>query len=202
MIHGTCYFILLYIDPFECTATVKNCNQFRLVVTFIWLHVITDYINSSFSCINFVHFAQIICTVDWLLLCQLFLCNPCPADIDECVTLSPCDRNATCTNTPGSFTCACNEGYSGDGLICHGRCLSIYWYASFREWNTGCQLWVYHMCLIFAGGVIFCGFSIFTDFPFFKFADAGHCSVCIHWCLNVHRRNFCRWLLIRKNRKH
>ena len=38
-------------------------------------------------------------------------------DIDECATSSDnCDSNAACTNTPGSFTCACNQGYTGDGL--------------------------------------------------------------------------------------
>ena len=47
------------------------------------------------------------------------------ADIDECVTLSPCDPNASCTNTLGSFTCACNTGYTGDGLACNGRFLLI-----------------------------------------------------------------------------
>ena len=47
------------------------------------------------------------------------------ADIDECVTLSPCDPNASCTNTLGSFTCACNTGYTGDGMACYGRCLSL-----------------------------------------------------------------------------
>ena len=26
--------------------------------------------------------------------------------------------NAACTNTPGSFTCECNVGYSGDGIGC------------------------------------------------------------------------------------
>ena len=42
-------------------------------------------------------------------------------DNDECVEQSPCDDNAVCTNTPGSFTCACNEGYSGDGITCTGQ---------------------------------------------------------------------------------
>ena len=45
----------------------------------------------------------------------------CCIDIDECVEQSPCDSNAECTNTPGSFTCACNEGYSGDGMTCAGE---------------------------------------------------------------------------------
>ncbi len=39
-------------------------------------------------------------------------------DINECTTGTPCDSNATCTNTPGSFTCACNAGYSGTGTAC------------------------------------------------------------------------------------
>ena len=37
-------------------------------------------------------------------------------DVDECtVGTGPCDVNAACTNTDGSFTCECNLGYAGDG---------------------------------------------------------------------------------------
>ena len=42
-------------------------------------------------------------------------------DINECMEKSPCDENAQCTNTPGSFTCDCNEGYSGNGMTCAGQ---------------------------------------------------------------------------------
>ena len=42
-------------------------------------------------------------------------------DIDECAEQSPCDGNAVCTNTPGSFACTCNDGYSGDGMTCTGQ---------------------------------------------------------------------------------
>ena len=49
----------------------------------------------------------------------------CPANggactnIDECAEDSDnCSANATCSDTPGSFTCACNSGYTGDGVTC------------------------------------------------------------------------------------
>ena len=38
---------------------------------------------------------------------------------------SPCDENAACINSIGSFTCACNEGYSGDGQTCTGQYTSM-----------------------------------------------------------------------------
>jgi sulfatase modifying factor 1 len=46
--------------------------------------------------------------------------STCQTDLNECMlNADNCDVNATCTNTPaGSFTCACNDGYSGDGITC------------------------------------------------------------------------------------
>ena len=38
-------------------------------------------------------------------------------NIIECDT-SPCDANAVCTDTVGSFGCACNSGFTGDGFTC------------------------------------------------------------------------------------
>ena len=44
------------------------------------------------------------------------------ADIDECaMDTDNCAKNATCLNTPGSFNCTCNEGYTGDGTSCVGK---------------------------------------------------------------------------------
>jgi len=48
----------------------------------------------------------------------------CDADVDECaVNNGGCGSHAHCTNTPGTFTCTCMEGYLSDGIICSGNCL-------------------------------------------------------------------------------
>ena len=47
-------------------------------------------------------------------------------DDDECTMgTDNCHANAECTNTPGSFTCACVEGYNGDGVNCQGMLRKI-----------------------------------------------------------------------------
>jgi len=42
-------------------------------------------------------------------------------DNDECLNgENDCSPNALCENTQGSYTCACNDGYDGDGVTCNG----------------------------------------------------------------------------------
>jgi len=48
------------------------------------------------------------------------------SDINECLTNSGgCSVNALCTNTPGSFLCQCQIGYSGNGFTCTGSNKSL-----------------------------------------------------------------------------
>ena len=35
--------------------------------------------------------------------------------------MNDCHVDATCTNTDGSFTCACKPGYTGNGTDCTGK---------------------------------------------------------------------------------
>ncbi|XP_078573543.1 SCO-spondin-like isoform X2 [Branchiostoma floridae x Branchiostoma japonicum] len=45
--------------------------------------------------------------------------SPDCGNIDECSTdTDNCHEDASCTDTDGSFTCTCNDGYSGNGLHC------------------------------------------------------------------------------------
>ena len=36
---------------------------------------------------------------------------------------SPCSSNAVCANTGSSFTCTCNSGFTGTGILCSGNFL-------------------------------------------------------------------------------
>ena len=44
------------------------------------------------------------------------------ADINECLDgpLHNCSSDGTCYNTPGGFNCVCNQGYTGNGVVCTG----------------------------------------------------------------------------------
>jgi hypothetical protein len=43
-------------------------------------------------------------------------------DYDECAQITnPCDQNADCINTVGSYRCQCHTGYTGDGHVCTGN---------------------------------------------------------------------------------
>ena len=42
--------------------------------------------------------------------------NECAIGTDNCAV-----GTATCTNIPGSFACACNSGYTGNGVMCTGE---------------------------------------------------------------------------------
>jgi hypothetical protein len=43
-------------------------------------------------------------------------------DVNECSEgTHTCDKNADCSNTVGSFTCQCRNGFTGSGQACTGK---------------------------------------------------------------------------------
>ena len=51
----------------------------------------------------------------------MYVCMYVATDIDECDS-DPCAEYASCYNNNGSFYCACNSGFTGDGITyCRGE---------------------------------------------------------------------------------
>ena len=66
------------------------------------------------------------CTGTSVFLCVRFEASSF-LDINECeMVISPCDGNATCTDTEGSFLCVCNSGYSGNGSSCASTYVELF----------------------------------------------------------------------------
>ena len=56
-----------------------------------------------------VSYVHIICTAEF-------------SDIDECSAKTDnCADVAKCFNAFGGYDCACNDGYSGNGVTCNGK---------------------------------------------------------------------------------
>jgi len=61
------------------------------------------------------------------------------ADVDECARASDdCSGDATCTNEPGTFSCACKPGYVGDGRTCSRACATVLLFADCPAPNSSC----------------------------------------------------------------
>ena len=78
----------------------------------MWVHV--------HACVGYVHIYMYVCMGVYVGICgcTLYICT----DVNECQAgTDNCDSNANCTNTMGSFTCACKTGYQGDGVSCSGK---------------------------------------------------------------------------------
>ena len=62
-----------------------------------------------------------------LFSCLIFL-----SDVDECEEgTHGCHSNATCTNSIGSYQCACVDGFTGDGRECQGVCVCVKFFIDF-----------------------------------------------------------------------
>ncbi len=96
---------------------IKYFVYFCVFKLSIFFSLKPTYIVKEINIIVIVMEIMIICKLKSFML-LLFL----RLDIDECSQMTNnCNDNAACTNTIGSFSCACNSGFSGDGVTCSGK---------------------------------------------------------------------------------
>ena len=65
-------------------------------------------------------------------------------DIINCGVDDGCHDNATCNDANGNYTCACNEGFTGDGFNCTGETFGYisYFYYVGLSYPSAFTAWV------------------------------------------------------------
>lgn len=90
-----------------------------------WPYVKTNYIFVSFKLIfkkwNHRLYVESLINIYLKLLKTYLIKYFLYSDINECSGSNDCHPTlATCSNSPGGYSCACKAGYSGDGRTCTG----------------------------------------------------------------------------------
>ena len=72
----------------------------------------------------------------WTIIFSLFF-NLIFLDENECLRgTNPCDSNATCEDTLGSYKCTCKPGYTGKGMTCKSMYIVILFLVTGRSRST------------------------------------------------------------------
>ena len=121
MVHFHAFAILGTLET-VLLAQVRTCSVVQLFSQL--LHCRDGWILKSSQKTCFLTY--LINKLGCLQLCLYFDPAFVSLDNDECsLNTHNCDTNAACTNTDGSFTCACNTGYTGNGTACSGKNLFL-----------------------------------------------------------------------------
>lgn len=88
---------------------------------YIAMQILQDLIYLHFLRINVAkHLLKRVCELWWIFLAECLKQFNFLSDVKDCTDPNPCDGNATCTELPGSFSCQCKSGYTGNGTYCSG----------------------------------------------------------------------------------
>ena len=129
-INGQCTNFVLFDVTLYLPLASKGLR--RVVEAGFTLCYFKTFVNVTFSYTSwtFAHFSTSTCDI---------------VDIDECaVNNGGCTSPlATCVNTPGSSTCTCLPGYTGDGFNCTGKPnLNSWKMAQFHRSHTS-YMWLF-----------------------------------------------------------
>ena len=81
--------------------------------------------SGSYTCATIMDSLESIIPIPIITGIKVFSIYIVHADINECYSMDPCNDNATCTDTLGSFICTCNNGFTGDGLTCQSNVIRV-----------------------------------------------------------------------------
>jgi hypothetical protein len=140
-------------DP-ECVWLFDDLGNNQIRMKNLWLQELADY------------YDYLVCDDPWQCYFSLYEGTPDGStftlDYDECAKgADDCDPNATCSNTLGGYTCACKDGFAGDGYDCIQTDACV-------TGNGGCD----QLCVGTIDGVAVC-----DCLPSFSLADDGRSCV-------------------------
>ena len=115
--------ILHRVDVDECARGIDECSINALCTDTVGSYYCTcdiGYDGNGFNC------TSKLLTYIFMYLNTLSVTLSISPDIDECaIDTHNCDENANCTDTDGSFQCACLSGYEGNGTFCQSAIMAL-----------------------------------------------------------------------------
>uniref|UniRef100_A0A0N4Z8W7 Kunitz/Bovine pancreatic trypsin inhibitor domain protein n=1 Tax=Parastrongyloides trichosuri TaxID=131310 RepID=A0A0N4Z8W7_PARTI len=100
------------VGSYSCSCKVGYVGDGRKECTYVGLGKSTD---DCSKCSEHATCSKGVCQCIKGYKGDGFICE----DVNECLSAPfPCDRNAECSNTNGSFICECIKGYAGNGYHC------------------------------------------------------------------------------------
>ena len=120
-VHFKC---IIITDVDECSAGTDNCAAEATCTNTDGSYICTcntGYTGDGVTCTSKIQSKDVIIVHTSLVhsKCENITIT---TDIDECsVGVDNCALQATCTDSEGSFICACDTGYNGDGVTCNSK---------------------------------------------------------------------------------
>ena len=133
--------IIFSPDVNECEGLTHNCNESTAYCedtdgSYVCI-CSTGYSGDGDNCSSRCTCVRTCAVLHYKYIFQTVL------DINECIqTPYPCDFNAMCIDTDGSYSCSCNTGYEGNGFQCTSMCeMHIYGYTEIND-SLPLQMWM------------------------------------------------------------